>query len=130
MGKISKQTRNTVYEKYNGRCAYCGCKINILSFHVDHIEAKYRGTTQDQLISWGSDRIKGKDHIDNYNPSCKSCNSSKSTFTIESWRNELELKKERIKRDSSTFNILLRFGVIKEVKKPIIFYFETLQHGK
>lgn len=126
MGKIKEETRRLVYDKYNGKCAYCGCKINYLKFHVDHIEAKYRGTTQAQLLSWGSDKIKGKDHIDNYNPSCISCNSSKSTFTIETWRNELELKKERIKRDSSTFNILLRFGAVKETKKPIIFYFETL----
>lgn len=125
MSKISKETRRTVYEKYDGKCAYCGCVINYLKFHVDHIEAKFRRTTQAELKSWGSDRIKGKDHIGNYNPSCISCNSSKSTFTIETWRKELELKRERIKRDSSTYNLLIRFNQIKESYTPIKFYFEN-----
>lgn len=126
MSKISIKKRLSVYDKFKGKCAYCGCDILLSKFHIDHIEPKYRGSSQNQLNSWGSKIIKGTDHIDNLNPACISCNLSKSTFSIETWREELELKKERIKRDSPTFNILLRFGVVKEIPKPIIFYFETL----
>lgn len=123
---MKKSERIKVFLKCNGRCAYCGCSITSDRFHVDHIQPKYRNTTQEQLKSWNSEKIKGEDSIDNYNPSCISCNLSKSTFTIEQWRKELELKKERIKRDSPTFNILLRFKAIVETNNPIVFYFETI----
>ena len=57
--------------------------------------------------------------IENYNPSCRSCNSSKSTFTLENWRKEIELKKKRIIRDSSTFRILQRFKLINLIDEPV-----------
>src|SRR5690606_25518191 len=108
---ISIEKRTSVYNKYKGRCAYCGDKIEYKNMQVDHIVAKYRGYYNSDLEKYGI--VKGTNHIDNLNPSCKSCNSSKSTFTIEKWRNELALKAMRIKRDSSTFRILERFGVVK-----------------
>lgn len=120
--QISKEKRIIVYNKYNGCCAYCGVTIYIDKFHIDHIEAKFRGSTQKELDYYK--RTKGDDSLDNLNPSCGSCNSSKSTFTIEQWRNEIQLKQARIKRDSSTFRILERFGLIEVKNIPVIFYFE------
>jgi len=119
-----KEKRILVFNKFNGRCAYCGCMIEFDKFHVDHIEPKYRGYTNDQLIKYNMKVKKGSDKIENLFPSCASCNSSKSTFTVEKWRIELELKKQRIKRDSSTYNILLRYVCIIETNNPILFYFE------
>ena len=121
-----KIEREFIFNKYEGKCAYCGFDIMLHKFHVDHVIPKFRGTTQYQLDKWNSNITKGTDSIENYNPSCISCNISKSTFTIENWRKELQLKIDRIKRDSPTFNILLRFGVIKEINKPIVFHFEKL----
>lgn len=126
MSKITAKKRLSVYDKFKGKCAYCGCNILLSKFHIDHIEPKHRGYSQHQLNSWGSKIIKGTDHIDNLNPACISCNLSKSTFSIEDWRKEIELKKDRIKKDSTNFNILLRFGLIKEITIPVIFHFETL----
>ena len=117
MDKNFKKKRQVVFEKYNGHCAYCGCEITFENFHVDHIKPLLRGYRKNEVD-------KGTSKIDNLAPSCASCNSSKSDFTVERWRNELELKKERIKRDVPTFNLLLRFGCIVEIDKPIIFYFE------
>lgn len=119
---ITQKTRLLVFDKYKGKCAYCGTEIKTNTFQVDHINAKFRGSTQKHLDSYK--RIKGTDSIDNLNPSCGSCNSSKSTFTIEQWRKELELKKSRIIRDSSSFRILERFGVVKFTDEKIIFHFE------
>jgi hypothetical protein len=120
---MSKQSSNpkirkTVFDKFNGHCAYCGCEISFRKFNIDHIIPRRRHC--------GDYSKMGENSIENYNPSCQSCNFSKSTFSIEQWRNELSLKLSRLNRDSSTFCILKRFGVVKEVKTQIIFYFEKV----
>jgi len=117
--KSNSLTRDLIFKKYNGHCAYCGIKIERISFHIDHIQALRRG-----------DRIhskKGKDSIENYNPSCPSCNSSKNVLSIEDWRREIQLKINRINRDSAQYRILKRFGLIKETNNAVVFYFETLE---
>ena len=37
---ISKETRQRVYQKYNGHCAYCGRYIDYKDMQVDHFVAK------------------------------------------------------------------------------------------
>lgn len=127
MAKIKKETRELVFKKYNECCAYCGVGLTYSTFHVDHIQPKFRGYTDESLRGYGVER--GKDSIDNYNPSCKSCNSSKSTFTLEQWRNEISLKRMRIRRDSSTFRILERFELVKLKETEVKFYFERYEEG-
>ncbi len=51
---MTKQIREQVYQKYNGRCAYCGHEIAIKDMQVDHIIPK---------------RLGGADSFENYNPS-------------------------------------------------------------
>ena len=74
----------------------------------------------------GYNRVKGTNNIENLYPSCPSCNCSKSTYTIEEWRNVIELKKERIKKNSTDYNFLLKFGCVIETDKSVEFYFETI----
>lgn len=116
--KFKKGQREIVFNKYNGKCAYCGIKLNNDSFTIDHIEPKFRGYRDDQLK-----RKRGQDIIDNYNPCCLSCNSSKSTLTIENWRSEINLKFNRLLKYSSSFNLLFRMGMIKR-NGECKFYFE------
>ncbi|MFY0655052.1 MAG: HNH endonuclease [Cyclobacteriaceae bacterium] len=116
---ITKENRIKVYDKYSGRCSYCGCEIFMTSFHVDHIDPRRRGDISNPNIT------NGKNHIDNYNPSCASCNCSKSTFSIEDWRIQIQKKIININRDSSNYRILKRYGLIEENIKPIKFYFEN-----
>ena len=71
--------------------------------------------------------INGANKMDNYNPSCGSCNCSKSTFSIEQWRNQIKHKIKCLRRDSSNFRILERFGLIKVNDIDVIFYFEKLE---
>ena len=109
-----------VFDKYNGRCAYCGCKLNE-KFTIDHIIPKRRNMSYSDLPS-------GSDTIENYNPCCFSCNSSKNSFSIEKWRSEIEQKYDRLLKYDGTFRLLVRFGIVKKVKKSIVFYFEK-QNG-
>ena len=114
MSKIdNKKVRKEIYNKYDGRCAYCGCVLKGV-FTIDHIEPKRRG----------SKGIYGLDKIENYNPCCYSCNSSKSVYTIEKWRNKLIEDVNRLRRDSSKYRILERFGILAQVEFELKFYFE------
>ena len=119
--EISQKKRKIVYQKYSGKCSYCGIKLSYNEMQVDHIIPKYRGSSHSEINSYGLQ--KGTNDIENLNPSCKSCNCSKSTFTIENWKKQLELKHERLLRDSSSYRILNRFGCIK-YNNNIKFYFE------
>jgi uncharacterized protein (TIGR02646 family) len=111
---ITQNTRQKVFKKYKGKCAYCGIKLDKNNFTVDHIEPKRRGEPV---------YMRGTDKIHNLNPCCGSCNSSKACFSIEKWRHEISLKYDRLLRDSSTFRILDRFKLISR-RKEVIFHFE------
>ena len=68
------ETRKRVYQKYNGKCAYCGCDLE-KGWHVDHIKPKVIG---------------GSDSLENFNPSCKHCNTYKGGAGIEEYRTQLK----------------------------------------
>ena len=118
---ISDKKRQIVYEKYKKRCAYCGVKLTYDKLQVDHITPKHRGSYNSDLAKYGI--VKGTNDLYNLNPSCGSCNSSKSTFTLDKWKEQLGLKHERLLRDNSSYRILNRFGAIK-YKNNIKFHFE------
>ena len=115
MDKIDKkEIRDIVYKKYNGRCAYCGCLLSRDNFTIDHIKSKMRHLKG----------LHGIDNIENYNPCCGSCNSSKASYTIEEFRKKLITDVKRLRRDSSKYRILERFGILAQIKNELKFYFE------
>ena len=57
-----KKIRPLVWRKSDGRCWYCGHKLDPWGFHIDHLEPRSKG---------------GSDKLDNLFPSCPSCNLSK-----------------------------------------------------
>lgn len=80
---FKKSVRELIFKKYNGKCAYCGIDLdnnnlnNINYMQIDHMIPK-------------------KDYIDNYNPSCKSCNSQKKNKTVDEYRLYLTKKQFNI----------------------------------
>lgn len=115
--KISKATREAVYQKYGGHCAYCGCKIDIKDMQVDHmIPMMY----YEAEIAVGHDI----DTIENYMPACRSCNKYKDTLTIEKFRQQIENMHEVLTRDCVTYKNAVRFGQVIPNKHKPIFYFE------
>lgn len=120
--EISKEKRIIIYNKYKGRCAYCGCKIDYNNMHVDHIIPRQRGYNFDTAKI--NNIIKGTNKIDNLNPSCPTCNISKSIFSIKQWRNEIKLKVDRVRRSNANIRLLESFGILKYINKDVIFYFE------
>lgn len=111
-------------DKYSGKCAYCGCELPD-RWQVDHIEPVFRNWS-DEDMKLHIKKPRGTDTIENYNPSCPRCNRWKSTFTIEQFRREISMQIDRLNRDSPQFRLAIDYGIIKETKKDVKFYFETL----
>ena len=108
MRKIIKPSvRVIVLEKYGGRCAYCGIKFD--KMHIDHVVP----------VSMG-----GGNEIDNLMPSCQSCNNYKMNFHLERFRDELQSQVMRARQYSLNFRLAERFGLVQEIKKKVLFYYE------
>lgn len=107
---ISKATRLKVYEKYDGHCAYCGCKLELKDMQVDHIQSVY----------W----YNGANDIENYNPACRMCNFYKSTMTVDDFRKQLSTLLLRLEK-VFIFRLAVKYGLIKKTDNPIEFYFEN-----
>ena len=116
--------RQTIYNKYNGCCAYCGKKITLKQMQVDHIVPLFRNDDDETLKKWG--RIRGANNLDNLNPACARCNRYKSTMTLQQFRNEIEKQILRLEERSWNYRIARDFGLVEETFKPVRFYFEEL----
>ena len=110
---LSKDIRRKVYKKTDGHCAYCGCELEYKDMQVDHVESLY----------W----YNGTNDLDNLMPACRPCNLYKSTQSVESMKENLALIPQRLIRDSSTFRLALKYGLITINEKPIEFYFEGME---
>ena len=106
---MTKKTRELVYQKYNGRCAYCGHEIAIEDMQVDHIIPQ---------------RLGGTDSLENYNPSCRICNHYKRATRLEPWRNYF--LGELISRIKKIYIVKVaeRYGMITFNEWDKKFYFE------
>ena len=114
---IPKKIRQQVYEKCNGHCAYCGCELEYKDMQVDHIESVYLAELRNNEVD---------DTLSNYMPSCRMCNYYKNTSTIEQFRNKLTgMLMENVRRPFD-YRLVLKYGLVKEDIKPVVFYFEKL----
>jgi 5-methylcytosine-specific restriction endonuclease McrA len=120
-----KINRQQVYDKYNGRCAYCGEAITIKQMQVDHIWPQ-------QLSHWHKDIDPNRP--ENLNPSCAKCNNFKHGYRLDgdnhgasSFRYELQKQVERLRKNPQ-FDRALRFGLVQIIDKPVEFYYEKLEN--
>ena len=126
---INKKRRKQVFDKCNGRCAYCGCEITEENFQIDHVTPK-----RYVLFDTSFD----VDNIDNLLPACSVCNHYKRALDIEKFRHEwlgkLHLRIKRIPKNPRTERgkrkkeymerILNRYGITEDKPFNKIFYFE------
>jgi len=103
--------RKKIYNKYAGRCAYCGVVLPN-NWQIDHIKP-VKG-------------IRGKadlNTISNFNPSCKKCNASKGDKNIEQWREMLQKHLHEAKDKSTAMRICFKNTNFNYL--PVTFYFES-----
>jgi len=110
---ISEKLRQLVYEKYNGKCAYCGTEL-IKGWHIDHIVPQVYG---------------GSNLFENLNPSCKDCNNYKCHTDLEGYRKQLSKmlneKPEYLFKSKTKMQVAMNMGSIQHTKWNEVFYFET-----
>lgn len=128
---FSKQQREKIHSKYNGKCAYCGCEITIKQMQIDHIIPKR------EFLSHVKNRFRVPyflNHLtendvnndDNLNPACIVCNKWKSAHDLELFRSELFEQIKRLNSYSSNYRIAKKYDLVEEKLKPITFHFENL----
>lgn len=103
--KLNAAERQQIYEKFSGRCAYCGCEITIKDMQADHVVPLHLG---------------GADDILNLYPACRACNHYKSTFDVEKFRAVIEQAPNVLMKDSATYRNIARFGLINNPEDPVV----------
>jgi uncharacterized protein (TIGR02646 family) len=111
MMAISKETRQAVYAKYDGRCAYCGRSIEYKDMQVDHFIPK-NGYNES-----------GSDDISNLMPACRMCNHYKRANSLETFRKYIQEIPQKL-RENYIYKVGVAYGNVIENEKPIDFYFE------
>ena len=117
---ISKKTRQAVYAKYDGHCAYCGKKLEYKDMQLDHLIPKQR----ERFKRYSEEEI---ECFDNYMPSCRRCNHYKRAHTLEYFRQMIEEIPQKLFRDSYIFKVGLDYKLVLTEPHKVVFYFEQVQ---
>lgn len=120
---IPKKLREALYQKYNRRCAYCGCRLEYKDMQIDHIVSVYTNTDIKQTMT-----EQELYDIKNLMPTCRQCNFYKSTFSIEDFRGRLQSVMLQNLEKNFNYRLAKKYGFVEEIKKKkVTFYFETLE---
>lgn len=117
--RITKHERETVRLRFDGLCAYCGSPLGD-RWHADHFQPVRREWWK---AGGGMERPQN-DTLDNLMPSCAPCNLDKHAMTLEDWRRKLQGAAGVLGRNHATYRHALRFGLVQETGKSVVFFFE------
>ena len=124
---MKKADRQKIFDKYGGKCAYCGEQLQDV-WHVDELLPIVRNYIFDKqkgrYIHDGTCQYPERITIENQMPACPSCNINKHSDSLEEFRRRISGLVVSLNRDSVQYKVAKRYGLIQETQKPIIFYFE------
>lgn len=126
---MKKAEREKVFNKFGGRCAYCGCDLQ-KGWHVDHFEPvvrefKYDSEKQKRVYTGKLYRPEN-DCIENNMPSCASCNILKGSTTLEGFRHFIQNTINSMNKRFTQYKFAKRYGLLQETGATVVFYFEKL----
>lgn len=125
--RLRKAERAELFERFNGRCAYCGEHLGE-RWCADHVEPIIRETKYQRgkgFVQTGAMLRPQLDTLENMMPSCAPCNIHKGSYSLESWRLELGRLLGVLNRNYPTYRMAKRIGLIEEAEPVAIkFYFE------
>ena len=126
---VSKKNRQLIFDKYKGKCAYCGCDLE-KGWHVDELlpvkrNYEYNKNTR-SFKSTGTCLYPERFNIENQMPSCQSCNINKHSMSLEEFRNLISGFIKHLNEVNTQYKIAKRYGLVNETIKPIVFYFEKI----
>lgn len=116
---MKKKEREIVFNKFRGRCSYCGCELQ-KGWHVDHIEPIVRDWWK------GTVQHPERETESNYNPSCASCNMMKGSLCLEGFREVITRFVSSLNLYSTQYKFAKKYGLVTETNAIVKFYFETL----
>ena len=116
---MNKKDRELIFNKYGGKCAYCGCNLQ-KGWHIDHIEPIVRNWLN------GTFEKPENENLENYNPSCPSCNIQKNSYTLEQFRQNIKQFVSYLNKYSTQYKFAKKYGLVSENEIEVKFYFETL----
>ena len=117
--RIPKRQREAVFNKYGGRCAYCGCELTLRTMQVDHIKAVYASSLENNGVETQDD------NLENLNPSCRQCNFYKGTLDIEQFRKKIMTTLYETCQNTFQAKLAKKLGMLT-VKQFDKFYFERI----
>lgn len=118
---IQKAMRMKIHDKYNHKCAYCGCDLEYKDMQIDHIKSVYSNTDFNQTMT--EEEMYSEENL---LPACRQCNFYKSTMTVEDFRKRLRIVMMNNLRKNFGYKLAIKYGLVEEHMKPIKFYYETL----
>ncbi len=113
-----KIDRQAVYDKHDGRCAYCGEEMDFKAMQVDHIIPKSRWHMHVRKIKYDVNDFK------NLNPTCRICNYWKHNYSVDEFRKEILLQVGRLRKYNGKFRFAEKYGLIIETNVFHLFHFE------
>lgn len=127
---MKKADRQKVFDKFGGKCAYCGEALQ-KGWHVDELlpcrrEYRYDVSTRKTIFTGYThpERL----HIDNQMPACASCNINKHSLSLDEFRDLIENFPRTLAKSSVQYKFAIRYGLVVETeKKKVKFYFETIE---
>jgi len=128
---MKKEDRQKVFDKFGGKCAYCGCELT-KSFHCDHVEPIQRNKEFDRekrvfkQLPNSQSMFPQRDNLDNIYPACASCNIQKHSYTLEEFRKNIQGFIEQLNLRFNQYKFAKKYGLVKETGNKVVFYFETL----
>lgn len=121
INQFQKKIRVALYDKYNHKCAYCGCDLEYKDMQIDHIKSVYANTDFKQVMT-----DEEMYSVDNLLPACRQCNFYKSSMDLEVFRKRLSDTLMENLQKTFQYRLALKYGLIEEHITPIKFYFEML----
>ena len=120
---ISKKTREAVYNKYNGHCAYCGKVLEPKGWQLDHLipvqRERFGKYTEEQI-----------ERFENYVATCRRCNHYKRAHSLEVFRKYVEEIPRKLREQNYIYKVGLDYNLIEEHPRKIEFYFEKVEREK
>jgi 5-methylcytosine-specific restriction endonuclease McrA len=117
---LSPKVREAVYQKYGGRCAYCGKEIEYKDMQIDHLIPVQR----ERFGRYNEEQI---ECFENYMPTDRTCNHYKRAHSLETFRRYIEEIPSKLERDSYIYRIGKKYDLIEEHPQKIKFYFEQVE---
>jgi 5-methylcytosine-specific restriction endonuclease McrA len=118
---MKKVDREILFNKFDGKCAYCGNNLT-KGWHADHITPIYRGCTDEELERYNKKR--GSNELENFNPSCASCNRMKQDLSLDKFRDKIKQFVNSLNLYSTQYQFAKKYNLVEESDREVVFYFE------